>query len=68
MALRDIAVPFRAAMNGLVHTFRTQRHMRVHLYVTIIVVLLSFLTNLSRRELLVLLFMISPKTLRRERC
>lgn len=59
MALRDIAVPFRAAMNGLVHTFRTQRHMRVHLYVTIIVVLVSFLTNLSRRELLVLLFMIT---------
>jgi len=59
LALRDIAVPFRAAMNGLVHTFRTQRHMRVHLYVTIIVVLLSFLTNLSRRELLVLLFMIT---------
>lgn len=59
MAAKDIAAPFKAAMNGLVHTFRTQRHMRIHLFVTVVVVLLAFATNLSRRELLVLLFMIT---------
>lgn len=51
--------PFKVAMAGLVHTFRTQRHMRVHLYVTVATVFLALAMNLRVREVLVLIFMIS---------
>lgn len=56
---RDLLGPFKVAMNGLVYTFKTQRHMRVHLYVVITIVLLGVLFNLGLREVLLLLFMIS---------
>lgn len=55
----DLVAPFNVAINGIVHTFRTQRHMRVHLYVTILTVLGSFFLNLRLREILILLFMIT---------
>ena len=56
---RDIVGPFRVALGGLVYTFKTQRHMRFHLYVVLIVVMLGILVNLQLREMLVLLFTIS---------
>lgn len=56
---RDFVAPFRVAMSGLVHTFRTQRHMRIHLYITLVVVLGAMLLNLRIREILVLLFMVN---------
>jgi diacylglycerol kinase (ATP) len=56
---KDFLAPFRAALNGLVYTFRTQRHMRFHLYVVMIVMVLGVFFNLRLRELLVLLFTIS---------
>ncbi len=59
MASRDLIGPFRVAFSGIVHTFRTQRHMRIHLYVTVITVLGALLLNLRIREILVLLFMIT---------
>ena len=58
-AKRDIFGPFRVAMSGLVFTFKTQRHMRFHVYVVIVVVLLGIYVNLGLREMLVLLFTIS---------
>ena len=57
--LRGILEPFRVAMNGLVFTFRTQRHMRFHIYVVMVVILLGMFVNLGMREMLVLLFTIS---------
>ena len=59
MASKDKSGPFRAAFNGIVHTFRTQRHMRVHLIVLFIVVLGAVLLNMRIREILILLFMIT---------
>lgn len=56
---RDLFGPFRTAMNGLVFTFKTQRHMRFHIYVVIVVILLGVYVNLGLREMLVLLFTIS---------
>jgi len=56
---RDTMKSFRVAFNGLVYTFRTQRHMRIHLYVVVIVILLGMFLNLGLREMLVLLFTIS---------
>jgi len=51
--------PFRVAINGLVYTFRTQRHMRFHLWVVLAVIVLGVFFGLRLRELLVLLFTIS---------
>lgn len=51
--------PFRTAMGGISYTFRTQRHMRFHLYAVLVVILLGLFLNLGVRETLVLLFMIS---------
>ena len=56
---RDFVAPFRVAVTGIVHTFKTQRHMRIHLYVTLTVVLVAVLLKLRMREVLVLFFMIS---------
>lgn len=55
----DLIGPFRVALNGIVFTFRTQRHMRFHLFVVMIVLLLSIVVNLGLRETLVLLFTIT---------
>lgn len=59
MASRDIIGPFRVALEGIVHTFRTQRHMRIHLYVTLITILGALILNLRFREILVLMFIIT---------
>jgi diacylglycerol kinase (ATP) len=56
---RDFLGPFKVAINGLVYTFRTQRHMRFHLYVVLAVMLMGIFFGLRLRELLVLLFTIS---------
>jgi diacylglycerol kinase (ATP) len=51
--------PFRVAFRGLIYTFRTQRHMRVHLYVVVTVTLLGMFLGLRLNQLMVLLFVIS---------
>lgn len=56
---RDYLGPVKVALSGVVYTFRTQRHMRLHLYVTLFVVLVGMLFNLGLRETVVLLFVIS---------
>lgn len=59
MAGRDIVGPFRVAFEGIVHTFRTQRHMRIHLYVTLVIVLGAMVMNLRLRYILMLMFIIT---------
>jgi len=59
MASRDFVGPFRVAFDGIVHTFRTQKHLRIHLYFTLIIVLGTMLLNLRLRERLVLMFSIT---------
>jgi diacylglycerol kinase (ATP) len=56
---KDALGPFKVAVNGLVYTFRTQKHMRFHLYMVFIVVLAGIFFGLRLRELLVLIFTIS---------
>lgn len=56
---RDIFQPFKVALNGIIFTFKTQRHMRFHLYVVFTIVLLGMFVNLGLREMLVLLFTVS---------
>ncbi|QYK52643.1 MAG: diacylglycerol kinase [Fimbriimonadaceae bacterium] len=59
MSKRDMVGPFRVAFGGIIHTFRTQRHMRIHLYVTFATILAAMFFRLRLREILVLLFMIT---------
>jgi diacylglycerol kinase (ATP) len=56
---KDFFGPFKVAIQGLVYTFRTQRHMRFHLYVVLAVMLIGIFFGLQLRELLVLIFVIS---------
>lgn len=56
---RDIFGPFQVALRGLVYTFRTQRHMRFHVYMVIAVILMGAFFGFRLREMMVLLFTIS---------
>jgi diacylglycerol kinase (ATP) len=56
---KELLQPFRVALTGVVYTFKTQRHMRIHLYVVLVVLLLGMFMNLGLREVVVLLFTIS---------
>lgn len=59
MSQRDLVGPFKVAIRGLVYTFRTQRHMRFHIYVVLTVVLLGIFFGLRLRELMILIFTVS---------
>jgi diacylglycerol kinase (ATP) len=59
MAHRSITKPFNVAFQGIVHTFRTQKHMRIQVFVALTTVLGAFLLNVPIREMLVMLFMIT---------
>ncbi|HEX2999111.1 MAG TPA: diacylglycerol kinase [Armatimonadota bacterium] len=47
---------FRYAFEGVLHVFRTQRHMRFHFFMVVLVLLLAKIYRLNRTELLVLFF------------
>jgi diacylglycerol kinase (ATP) len=55
MPLRQWFKSANYAINGILHAARTQRHMRYHLYVAILVLVLSFLLGIGRGEFLVLI-------------
>ena len=50
---------FKYAMEGVVHVFRTQRHMRFHFLTLVLVLVVSLVFKLAREEILVLLFTIT---------
>ncbi len=54
-----IPAPFQAALDGVVFTFRTQKHMRIHMFAVVAVLLMGVVLHLGMRELLTLLFTIS---------
>jgi diacylglycerol kinase (ATP) len=56
---RRFLKPFEIAVAGVVYAFKTQRHMRFHLYAIVISLLVGLLIGLRVREIMVLLFMIS---------
>lgn len=47
---------FQHAIEGVIHTFRTQRNMRIHFFTVTVVLLSGLLFRLERVEMLVLLF------------
>lgn len=50
---------FQFAWSGIIHTFKTQRNMRIHGTVTIIVLLLLWWLNVPRGDVLLVFFCIS---------
>jgi diacylglycerol kinase (ATP) len=56
---KNVLKPIVTAIDGVVYAFKTQRHMRVHLYTVVVIILIGFFMDLRLREMIVLLFMIS---------
>src|SRR5215469_12123942 len=56
---KDALSGFKYAQDGILHCFRTQKHMRYHFYTLIAVLLSGLLLNLDSRDMLVLLFAIT---------
>lgn len=50
---------FKYAQEGILHCFRTQKHMRFHFYILVAVLLSGLLFNLPMHEMLVLVFSIT---------
>lgn len=50
---------FKYAIEGVVHVFRTQRHMRFHFLTMVLVLVVSLVFKLTREEVIVLLFTIT---------
>ncbi len=55
----DLLGPFQVALRGLVYTFRTQRHMRFHVYMVVAVIIMGVFFGFRLREMMVLLFTIT---------
>lgn len=56
---RDPMNGFKYAIEGVVHVFRTQRHMRFHFLTMVLVLVVSLVFKLKREEVIVLLFTIT---------
>jgi diacylglycerol kinase (ATP) len=59
MRLKNPLNGFKYAVEGVAHVFRTQRHMRFHFLVLILVLLASLVFHLQRAEILVLFFTVT---------
>lgn len=55
MRAKNLIKSFNYALDGVIHTIKTQRNMRIHISIGILVLLFASLLNVSRLELLVLL-------------
>ena len=59
MRSRSLIDSFNYAVSGIIYTLKTERNMRIHLIIAILVVLLSLFFDFSRSELLLLFFTIA---------
>lgn len=59
MRSRSLIESFNYAVSGIIYTLRTERNMRVHFIIAILVILLSLFFDFSRSELLLLFFTIT---------
>jgi len=59
MRLKNPLNGFKYAMEGVAHVFRTQRHMRFHFLVLVMVLLAGLVFQLNRLEMLILLFTVT---------
>ncbi len=59
MRLKNPLNGFKYAMEGVAHVFRTQRHMRFHFLLLVLVLLVSLVSQRNRVEVMVLLFTVT---------
>ncbi|QNO13553.1 diacylglycerol kinase [Alkalicella caledoniensis] len=59
MELKKVLHSFRYAVDGIIYSVKTQRNMRIHYFVALVVLLLGFIVRLSSLELAVLFFTVS---------
>ncbi len=59
MKAKKILDSFNYAFEGIIYTLKTQKNMRIHFSIAIIVLILSLFYNLSKTEILILFFAIS---------
>lgn len=59
MRIRNPLNGFKYAMEGVAHVFRTQRHMRFHFLVLVLVLVAGLAFGLNRLEMLILLFTVT---------
>lgn len=50
---------FKYAIDGILDVFRTQKHMRFHFVTMVLVLLVALLFDLSKRDILILVFVVS---------
>lgn len=66
MKSKSLHDSFNYAIDGIIYTIKTQRNMKVHVLISMLVLLLAMILNVSRSELLVLLltigFVLSAET------
>ena len=59
MAKRDsLFMSFNRALKGIFHVFKTQRNMRIHLLIALVILVISIFLNLDRKEVIILSFTI----------
>jgi diacylglycerol kinase (ATP) len=54
-----IVYSFDCAIKGIVHAFKTQRSLRIHFLIALIVLIMSLFINLNRNEFIMVIFTIS---------
>lgn len=59
MNLRGLIESFNYAIAGFIYAVRTQRNMKIHMVATILILVFSLFTNITKVELLLLLFAIT---------
>lgn len=59
MKARSLIDSFNYAFDGVIHTFKTQRNMRLHFLATAVVLILSLLLRLTKIEILILFITIA---------
>lgn len=59
MKVRKLIDSFNYAIQGIIYTLQTQKNMRIHFFIALGVLILSLFFDLSKTELLILVFAIS---------
>lgn len=59
MKSRSLMESFNYAVTGIIYTLKTERNMRIHFIISIVVIILSLFFDFSRGEMLLLFFTIS---------
>lgn len=59
MKLKKVTESFNYAIEGIIHTVRTQRNMKIHLFISILVLFFSLFFNFSKIEMVILLMTIT---------